>query len=129
MVIILFRLLILIAVILLSYTVYCYMADPARKLEQAKSIKKFYLLDDKENSKRNILFTYKGILFEGEKYVGALEDSFAVITINVYARNPEELAGFEREDLYFLEKELLIRYPYAEVEWKHPISQLVLSKN
>lgn len=128
MVIVFFRLLIIIAVLLLSYTLYRYLADPGRKLEQARWAKSFYLIDDKENSKKNILFTYKGILFEGEKYVGAREDSFDVLTINVYVRNPEELAGFEREDLYFLEKELLIRYPFSEVVWKHPLDQLVLSR-
>lgn len=127
MVIVFFRILIIIAIVVLSYTLYRYMSDPYRKLEQASRIENFYLIDDERNNKKNIRFTYKGLQFEGEKYVGAREDSFDVITINVYVRNPEKLVGFTREDLYFLEKELLIRYPFSEVIWKPPINQLVVS--
>lgn len=128
MIIVLFRLLILLAIVFLSYTFYLYLTDPKRKLDKAKQKKVFYMLDDKENDKKNLYFTYKGILFEGEKYIGANEEAFDVVTISVHVLNPEEMAGFDRNDLYFLEEELLIHYPFAEIDWKPPVNQLVFSK-
>ncbi|WP_226036467.1 sigma-w pathway protein ysdB [Aquibacillus saliphilus] len=128
MIILLFRLLIFIAMILLLYTAYKYLMNPKRKLEVAKEKKTFYFHDDPDNIKKNFLLTYKGFLFEGEKYLGTTEKSFDVINISVHARNPGELKGLERNDLYFLEEEILIRYPLAEVEWKHPIDKLVVKR-
>ncbi|MBM7571967.1 sigma-w pathway protein ysdB [Aquibacillus albus] len=127
MIILLFRFLIFIAIILLLYTGYKYIMNPKRKLEVAKDKKDFFFLDDPDNIKRNFLLTYKGILFEGEKYLGTTERSFDVVNIIVQAHNPGELKGLERNDLYFLEKEILIHYPYAEVEWKYPLDKLLLN--
>ncbi|MDY0396940.1 hypothetical protein RWE15_24925 [Virgibacillus halophilus] len=66
----------------------------------------------------------RGACFEGEKYLGTTEDAFEVVNISVTISNPMELSGMTREDLYFIEKEILIRYPHAKIEWKHPIDQL-----
>ncbi|WP_308418959.1 sigma-w pathway protein ysdB [Virgibacillus oceani] len=98
-----------------------------RKLRIAKTRDEFFLLDELQNSKKNVQFVYKGCLFEGEKYVGTTEDSFEVVNIHVYTPEPDDLRGITRDDLYFLEKELLIRYPYAKIEWKHPINKLILT--
>ncbi|MCD5323806.1 MULTISPECIES: sigma-w pathway protein ysdB [Pontibacillus] len=127
MIIYLFRLLILVAAILLIYTAYKYVINPKRKLELAQEKKQFYFLDDAENVKKNFLLTYKGVLFEGEKYLGTTENSFDVVSISVWTRQPDKLKGFERNDLYFVEKEIYIHYPHARVEWKNPINKLVLS--
>ncbi|KGP90860.1 sigma-w pathway protein ysdB [Pontibacillus chungwhensis BH030062] len=128
MIIILFRLLFLLAAVLLIYTAYKYIMNPKRKLELAQDKKQFYFLDDPENVKKNFLLTYKGVLFEGEKYLGTTENSFDVVSISVWTRQPYTLKGFERNDLYFVEKEILIHYPHAKVEWKNPVNQLVLSQ-
>ncbi|QSS99185.1 sigma-w pathway protein ysdB [Pontibacillus sp. ALD_SL1] len=128
MIIILFRFLILLAATLLIYTAYKYIMNPKRKLELAQEKKQFYFLDDPENVKKNFLLTYKGVLFEGEKYLGTTENSFDVVSISVWTRQPNTLKGFERNDLYFVEKEILIHYPYAKVEWKNPVNKLVLSQ-
>nr|WP_117154854.1 sigma-w pathway protein ysdB [Paraliobacillus quinghaiensis] len=128
MVVFIFRFLIFIAIIFMLYSAYKYIINPKRKLEVAKDKKVFYFLDESDNIKKNFLMTYKGILFEGEKYLGTTENSFDVINISVSARHPSELKGLERDDLYFLEEEILIRYPYATVEWKNPINKLVLKK-
>ncbi|MCT2535058.1 sigma-w pathway protein ysdB [Aquibacillus koreensis] len=128
MIVILFRLLIFIAMILLLYTAYKYIMNPKRKLEVAKEKKTFYFHDDTENIKKNFLMTYKGFMFEGEKYLGTTEKSFDVVNISVHAHNPGELKGLERNDLYFLEEEILIRYPFASIEWKHPINKLIINK-
>ncbi|UFT97988.1 sigma-w pathway protein ysdB [Radiobacillus kanasensis] len=125
MIIILFRLLILIALVIIVYTAYEYVRSPLRKLERAKKIKSFYYLDDPDNVKKNLMMTYKGMVFEGEKYIGATEQSFDVVSISVQVKDPQDLQGLERNDLYFLEKELLIRYPQAEIDWKYPINELL----
>ncbi|MDC3415724.1 sigma-w pathway protein ysdB [Aquibacillus salsiterrae] len=126
MIVLIFRLLLIIAIIFLLYTAYQYLINPKRKLELAKDRKEFFLLDDPETIKKNFLLTYKGILFEGEKYLGTTEQSFDVITIIVHTHNPSSLKGLERNDLYFLEKEILIRYPNAKIEWKYPINRLLI---
>ncbi|ENH97049.1 hypothetical protein J416_07632 [Gracilibacillus halophilus YIM-C55.5] len=126
MIILLFRLLLFAAIIILLYSAYKYLMNPKRKLEVAQEKKAFYFLDDADNIQKNFLITYKGFIFEGEKYVGTTEDSLEVVNVIVYTHQPEQLHGFERKDLYFLEEEILMRYPYAKVEWKHPINRLHL---
>ncbi|ASN05040.1 sigma-w pathway protein ysdB [Virgibacillus necropolis] len=127
MIIILFRILLLIAIILLVYTFYQYYRSPKRKLNIAKANNDFYFLDQQDNNKKNIQFVYKGCSFEGEKYLGTTEQAFEVVDIHVFVCESMELKGFTRDDLYFLEKEMLIRYPYAKIEWKHPVNKLVLT--
>ncbi len=127
MIVIVLRLLIFIAIIILLYSAYKYLVNPKRKLEVAQERKIFYFLDEPDNIKKNFFITYKGFLFEGEKYLGTTENSFEVVNISVHAHKSDRLKGLERQDLYFLEEEILIRYPHAEVEWKHPINRLILT--
>lgn len=128
MIVYLFRILIIAAVILLIYSIIQYFRNPDRLLKNAKESKGFYFLDEQHNSKKNIRFVYKGCQFEGEKYVGATEESFEIVDIHVTVINSLELQGLSRDDIYFLEKELLIRYPHAKISWKHPIDKLLVSK-
>ncbi|MBP1968852.1 hypothetical protein J2Z83_000946 [Virgibacillus natechei] len=127
MVIILFRILIVIALALLVYTLIQYLRNPQRQLRMAKESNDFFFLDEPNNAKKNFQFVYKGCFFEGVKYLGTTEDSFEVVDIHVTVDDPLELRGLTREDLYFLEKEILIRYHHAKIEWKHPINQLLLT--
>ncbi|UOQ46191.1 sigma-w pathway protein ysdB [Halobacillus salinarum] len=124
--IILFRLLLLIAIAFIVYTVYKFIVNPKRKLEIARDKKDFYFHDNLDNTKQNLLMTYKGYVFEGEKYLGTTDHSLEVVNISVSASNPEQLQGLDREDIYFLEKEILIRYPHASIEWKYPINRLII---
>jgi hypothetical protein len=128
MIVILFRILIIAAIILLLYSIIQYFRNPERLLQKAKFTSGFYFVDEEWNSKKNIRFVYKRCQFEGEKYVGTTEDSFEIVDIHVTVANPIELQGLTRDDIYFLEKELLIRYPYAKVTWKHPINKLITTK-
>ncbi|MDY0405374.1 sigma-w pathway protein ysdB [Virgibacillus sp. 179-BFC.A HS] len=123
-VLVLFRILILASLLLLIFTLIQYLRNPQRRLQIAKNTDSFFFMDDRDNSKKNFQITYKGALFEGEKYLGTTEDAFEVVNISITISNPMELSGMNREDLYFLEKEILIRYPFAKIEWKHPINQL-----
>ncbi|TCT25034.1 hypothetical protein EDD68_104104 [Melghiribacillus thermohalophilus] len=125
MIVILFRMFILFAVVFLIYAVYKYMINPKRKLEAAHEKKQFYFLDDPENVKKNFFMTYKGMMFEGEKYLGTTDQAFHVVTVNVWTHHSDRLTGITKDDIYFLEKEILIRYPHAKVEWKYPIKQLL----
>ncbi|GGB27806.1 sigma-w pathway protein ysdB [Virgibacillus dakarensis] len=127
MIVLLFRVLIFIALACILYTIFQYFRNPRRKLQIAKEQMEFFLLDEEQNSKKNLQFVYKGCLFEGEKYLGTTEQSFEVVTIQITAPEPLDLRGLTRDDLYFLEKELLIRYPYAQIEWKHPINKLLIT--
>ncbi|AVQ99585.1 sigma-w pathway protein ysdB [Oceanobacillus sp. M65] len=127
MIVILFRVLVIIALVLLVYTLIQYYRNPSRRLRLAKVANEFFFLDEPNNSKKNVQFVYKGCLFEGEKYLGTTEDAFEVVNIHVTVRDPLELRGLTRDDLYFMEKEILMRYPYASIEWKHPINQLLLT--
>lgn len=125
MMVILFRILLLAAILFLVYTMIQIAKDPRRQFNTAVENRSFFFQDNKDNPKQNFFLTYKGAVFEGEKYVGTTEDSFEVISIIISAKEPEKLKGLDREDLYFLEKEILIQYPYAEIEWKHPMKTLL----
>nr|WP_173918736.1 sigma-w pathway protein ysdB [Halobacillus sp. Marseille-Q1614] len=122
--IILLRILLLAAIVLIIYTTIQFMMNPRRKLDKAHEQRDYYMLDDADNIKQNFLITYKGMMFEGEKYLGTTDDSFEVLTIYVSACQPEKLKGLERNDLYFMEEKILQRYPFTKIEWKYPINRL-----
>ncbi|KPH73920.1 sigma-w pathway protein ysdB [Oceanobacillus caeni] len=128
MIVILFRILILIAIAFLIYTWIEYTRNPERQLKIAKQSNHFYMVDEANNSKKNLKLVYKGCVFEGEKYIGVVDDSFEVVDIDISIRDPFDLKGFTREDLYFLENEILIRYPHAKIKWKHPINEILITK-
>ena len=70
-----------------------FILNPKRKLELAHEQKRYYYLDDPNNVRKNFLLTYKGVLFEGEKYLGTTEDSFDVISIFIW---PHTCISLER---------------------------------
>lgn len=125
MAVFLFRILILAAVFILAYSAIKYFVNPKRKLELAHEKKLFYFLDDKQNVRKNFLITYRGVLFEGEKYLGTTDSAFEVVSVQVWARNTDKLQGLNKEDFYFIEKEILLAYPNTKIEWKNPINNLL----
>lgn len=125
MAVLLFRLLLLIAVFILAYSAIKYFINPKRKLEMAHDKKLFYFYDDHQNVRKNFLITYRGVLFEGEKYLGTTENAFDVVTVQVWAKNPNKLKGLNKEDFYFIEKEIKSTYPNATINWKSPIKDLL----
>ncbi|MFZ3588411.1 sigma-w pathway protein ysdB [Bacillus sp. DJP31] len=125
MIILLFRLFIVFAIVTLIYVGIKYVVNPKRKLELAQEQKNFYIHDDKENVHKNFFITYKGAMFEGEKYLGTTENSFEVVSINVSVKRAASLQGFSKDDFYFIEREILIMYPQSTVHWKSPIKELV----
>ena len=99
--------------------------DPRRKLDSAYEQGNFYFYDDVNNVRKNFFITYKGALFEGEKYLGTTENAFEVVSIFVWAKDEMKLQGFTKSDFAFLEKEILMNYPDAKISWKNPIEQLM----
>ncbi|UTR15559.1 sigma-w pathway protein ysdB [Salipaludibacillus sp. LMS25] len=123
--VILFRIFLLLAVGIIIFSLIKYTLDPRRKLEKAYRDGHFYLLDDPDNVRKNVLFTFRNALFEGEKFLGTTEDSFEVTSIIINSEDIDHLHGLSRRDFHFIEKELMLRYPKADIEWRSPISHLI----
>lgn len=126
--ILLFRIAVLALIIYLFYTAVKFITDPKRKLESAHEQKRFFFYDISDNIRKNFLITYKGVMFEGEKYLGTTDRSFEVVSIFVFPHNNDLLHGLSYEDFVFIENEIQLRYPNAVIDWKSPIKEL-LEKN
>ncbi|MCF6092488.1 sigma-w pathway protein ysdB [Microaerobacter geothermalis] len=122
---ILIRVLLFIAIIYFAYRWIRYLFDPKRKLEIALDKKTPFFLDDPNHVRKNFSIAYKGVLFEGEKYLGTTERAFTVVSVFVWVKNPNKLKGFEKEDFYEIEKMITEHYPYADIEWKNPIKDFL----
>ncbi|ARK31675.1 sigma-w pathway protein ysdB [Halalkalibacter krulwichiae] len=123
--VILFRLLLLIALFVLAYSAFKYLFHPKRKLEQAHERKQFFVFDDEKDVRKNFLITYKGIMFEGEKYLGTTDQSFEIVSIYLWAKHIDQLTGLSKEDFQFITDDIHLRYPNAKIEWKSPIKELL----
>ena len=121
----LIRFFIIVLIIYLFYRGIRYLTDPKRKLDDAYEQEQYYFYDDIKNVRKNFFITYKGALFEGEKYLGTTTDSFDVVSIFVWVKDVAKLQGFTKDDFQFLEYEILSNYPKAAISWKNPIEQLV----
>lgn len=125
---ILIRIVIFVLIIYLLYRAFKYIVNPKRKLELAMEQKKFFFLDDQENVRKNFLITYKGVLFQGEKYLGTTDRAFDVVSIFVWVENSSSLKGISYEDLKYVETEILERYPNASIDWKSPLKEFIDKK-
>ncbi len=121
----LIRLIVLALIIYLFYRLIRYIVDPKRKLDSALESGNYYFLDDVKNVRKNFFIAIRGVLFEGEKYLGTTEHAFEVVSISVWVENPDQLQGFTKEDFYFLEKEIKMNYPDAEIHWQGPIQRFM----
>ena len=128
MIIVLIRFLIFALIIYLFYRGIAYLMDPKRKLDDAYEQGSYYIYDDVKNVRKNFFITYKGALFEGEKYLGTTDNAFEVVSIFIWAKDSMKLQGFTRDDFLFMEKEIQMNYPNAEIGWKNPIEQLMKKK-
>ncbi|BDH62551.1 sigma-w pathway protein ysdB [Ureibacillus massiliensis 4400831 = CIP 108448 = CCUG 49529] len=125
----LIRVLVFIIVIYIFYRIIRYLLDPKRKLDEAYEKGQYYFYDDVKNVRKNFFISYKGALFEGEKYLGTTENAFEVVSIFVWVLDTMQLQGFTKEDFYYLEKEILLNYPNAKINWKNPIEKLMNEEN
>ena len=97
------RLLIIILIIYVFYRILRYLFDPKRKLDEANEKEQYYFYDDIKNVRKNFFITYKGAMFEGEKYLGTTDQAFEVVSIFIWIKDPSKLQGFTKEDFYFLQ--------------------------
>ncbi|MFC0270248.1 sigma-w pathway protein ysdB [Metabacillus herbersteinensis] len=128
MIVLLLRVLLIAVIVFLMYTAFKYLFNPRRKLERAHEQKQFYLLDDRDNVRKNFLVTYKGALFEGEKYLGTTERSFEVISIFIWTKTESKLQGLDISDFKYIEEKLKEHYPHTKVEWKSPVKEFLQKK-
>lgn len=123
------RFLLFALILFLIYTTIKYILNPKRKLELAHEQKRFYFLDDPNNIRKNFLITYKGVLFEGEKYLGTTIDAFEIISIFVWPKSNASLNGLVRDDFLFIERKIQSAYPNAKIDWKSPIKEFMQKSN
>lgn len=121
----LIRIIVIAIIIYVFYRLLRYILDPMRKLDAAVENGSYYFYDDVNNVRKNFFIAMRGVVFEGEKYLGTTENAFEVVSIFVWTENPDKLQGFTKEDFYFLEKEISMNYPDAQINWKNPIEQLM----
>lgn len=121
----LIRFIVIAMIIFIFYKFVRYLLDPKRKLDEAYEKGEYYFYDDVKNVRKNFFISYKGALFEGEKYLGTTTDAFEVVSIFVSVHDLAKLQGFTKEDFLFLEKEILMNYPNAKISWQNPIEQLM----
>ncbi len=114
-------------IVYLFYRGFSYLTDPKRKLDEAREQERYYFYDDVKNVRKNFFITYKGAIFEGEKYLGTTENSFDIVSIFVWVKDEAKLQGFTKDDFHFLKSEILSNYPNAIISWKNPIEQLLNS--
>jgi cbb3-type cytochrome oxidase subunit 3 len=119
------RFLLLILLLFLIYQVIKFLISPKRKLELAHEQKKYFLYDDHDNVRKNFLLTYKGVMFEGEKYLGSTKDSFYVISISIWPQQVTSLKGFVHDDFHFIEQKIKKQYQTAKIDWKSPVKQFL----
>ncbi|MBN6186650.1 sigma-w pathway protein ysdB [Aneurinibacillus sp. BA2021] len=120
-----FRLLLLLAIIGFTIWWFQYTFNPKRKLLSAHQKKQTFFLDDNDNVRRNLLLTYRGVLFEGEKYLGNTDERFTVIKIFLCPREPNRLSGFTRDDFFEISEIIRESYPDAEIEWGTPVKEFL----
>ncbi|KIL43795.1 hypothetical protein [Jeotgalibacillus soli] len=125
MVLIILRFVITALIIYLLYRGVKYLFDPKRKLELAHEKEEYFFYDDAKNVRKNFFLTYKGVLFQGEKYLGESERSFEVVSIFVWTKDPSKLQGFSVNDFRFIETDIKSSYPKAHIDWKSPIKELM----
>lgn len=121
----LLRLLIIAIIIYGFYKILRYLFDPKRKLDEAYEKEQYYFYDDIRNVRKNFFITYKGAIFEGEKYLGTTDQAFEVVSIFIWTKDSAKLQGFTKEDFRFLQNEIRMNYPSAKINWKSPIEQLM----
>ncbi|WP_110927175.1 sigma-w pathway protein ysdB [Bacillus massiliglaciei] len=114
------RLLIIAILVFLLYSAIRYAMDPKRKLKRAHSQRHFFIMDDSRDVRKNFELTYKGILFEGEKYTETLHPPFTVISIFIWPQEEMAPLPLTAEDFLKIERALLEMYPAAAIDWKNP---------
>ncbi|MEE1132090.1 MAG: sigma-w pathway protein ysdB [Caryophanon sp.] len=125
MIVLMIRFLLLLIVAYVMYATLRYLFNNERKLEAAKQKGAFFFEDDAKNVRKNFLLTYKGALFEGEKYMDDVNGTFTVASIFMHATDEFQLDGFTKDDFLWIEQQVHTHYPRATIHWKRTIEQII----
>jgi hypothetical protein len=123
----LLRILLVFLIIFFLYIAVKLLFGQHRKIETAVKHKRFMFVDS-EDVRKNFMLAYKGALFSGEKYMGASDHTFEVVSISVSSKDPSALKGLIKEDFQLIEQKIREKYPKAEIFWHSPIKEF-LQKN
>lgn len=123
------RFLLLILLFFLIYQFIKFIGSPKRKFELAHKQKRFFLYDDPNNARKNFLLTYKGVMFEGEKYLGSTKGSFDVVSISICPQSLPFLKSLVQEDFHFIEQKINEQYQNARIEWNSPVKEFLHGPN
>jgi len=123
--VLLIRFIIIAFIVYLFYRGIRYLTDPKRKLDDAYAEEKYYFYDEVNNVRKNFFLSYKGAMFEGEKYLDKADDSIDVISIFIWVKDETKLQDFTKADFDFLSSKILSNYPKASISWKNPIERLM----
>lgn len=124
----LIRLIVIAIIIWIAYRLAKYMLDPRRKIESAMASGSFFFDDDQADARKNFHIVYRGVLFTGEKYMGANGDASEVVSIFVWTEDSAKLSALAKEDFQFLEAEIHKNYPDAQINWKNPIEAVIMQR-
>lgn len=123
------RFLLLLLLLVLIYQFIKFIGSPKRKLELARKQKRYFLYDDQDNVRKNFLLTYKGVMFEGEKYLAGTKDSFDVVSISIWPQQGISLKGLVHEDFHYIEQKIKRQYQGARIDWKSPVKEFLHRTN
>lgn len=101
--------------LIVLYITIKFVNKPLRKLKSAQKRKAFYMLDDPADVRKNFILTYKGLLFEGEKYPNETSE---VTSIFIWLHNRQSNGNLNSDDVDAIEKILYRHYPSATIDWK-----------
>ncbi|WP_338470459.1 sigma-w pathway protein ysdB [Niallia sp. XMNu-256] len=121
------RLILLVIILFAIYRIILYLSHPRRKLELAREQQRYYFYDDPTNVRKNFLLTYKGVLFEGEKYLDPIKKSFNVVSISMIPQQVIDLSSFIQDDFHLIEQKIHEQYPNAIIDWKSPVKEFLHS--
>ncbi|MDQ0215463.1 cbb3-type cytochrome oxidase subunit 3 [Oikeobacillus pervagus] len=114
--IVLIRGFILILLIYLAYNIIKYITHPKRRFEYARRRHQLYLLDEKDQIQKNFLLTYKGMVFEGEKFTNP---SSRPQVVSIFIWPHQESTIIPSHEVKILEQHILQQYPNAHIDWKN----------
>ena len=98
--------------------------SPWRKLYSSQKHQQCYLLDERHNAHKNFTLTYKGLLFEGEKYLRDKNDPESVSSILISTASSADADSLTRDDFLYIKEQVKLHYPEAEIEWEESLQDL-----
>ena len=120
-----FRIVVFFVIIYVCYKFVRFLFDPKRKIDEAYKHGHFYFYDDTKNVRKNFFITYKGVMFEGEKYLNTSKNASDSLSIFVSVHNLDELHGLTKDDVLFLQEQIIASYPEANISWVKSVEKLL----